>query len=403
MNIFKVLASGKKSFQEETASAILIWLMNPAMEHGFGYSFISKFIDGISDSLKNRELSDLVKKLKPRLRTGYEKQLTLWFNLEYNAENCFIDIIIGIDDWIIGIENKIYDKSITKDQLCRQYRGLKNKHPEAKIGMVYLVPIEEGEMLDGTEKDLKEFSVGDPDFKALVTWQKNKIDKVSSISEIIEKILSDEGNGIIDPIPEYTRHTLKALNAFISNDFSGYDYERTTSSGGMNPLTEKRLSLEELKMLSKGFVGVNYDVTGLFRMKVSEIKNYKFQYTSQEMANKRNWLEIEEFKKITRWLIEHSIEDIVWSGVFPSELLYRIACDYKQKVFIGIKGGEKALRDMGAEEIVRRKWEISTEKATAQWIDGVLFSEILKEKDVYPPWNLSTTGARVEPASLSFQ
>jgi len=310
---------------------------------------------------------------------------------------------MGIDDWIIGIENKIYDKSITKDQLRRQYQGLKNKHPEAKIGMVYLVPIEEGEMLDGTEKDLKEFSVGDPDFKALVTWQKNKIDKVSSISEIIEKILSDEGNGIIDPIPEYTRHTLKALNAFISNDFSGYDYERTTSSGGMNPLTEKRLSLEELKMLSKGFVGVNYDVTGLFRMKVSEIKNYKFQYTSQEMANKRNWLEIEEFKKITRWLIEHSIEDIVWSGVFPSELLYRIACDYKQKVFIGIKGGEKALRDMGAEEIVRRKWEISTEKATAQWIDGVLFSEILKEKDVYPPWNLSTTGARVEPASLSFQ
>jgi hypothetical protein len=30
MNIFKVLASGRKSFSEESASAVLGWLMNPA-------------------------------------------------------------------------------------------------------------------------------------------------------------------------------------------------------------------------------------------------------------------------------------------------------------------------------------------------------------------------------------
>ena len=58
-------------------------------------------------------------------------------------------------------------------------------------------------------------------FKSIfsVTWQKNKIDEkppVISIAEVISQVLEDESRGTIDPIPEYVRHTLKALNAFIS-------------------------------------------------------------------------------------------------------------------------------------------------------------------------------------------
>jgi hypothetical protein len=243
MNIFKVLASGKKSFQEETASAILVWLLNPTMEHGLGYSFLSRFIEDLLSSTDTKNnLSDLSKKLIPRLRSEDETFLKLWCDLEYNVETAFIDIVIGIEDWIFAIENKIYTQSATEGQLIREYNGLKQKVPDYKIGMIYLVPIEENsEIPDAkTEKIFKELSVHNSDFKIMVTWQKNEIDNMPSIAELIEKTLYDESKGIIDPISEYTRHTLKALNSFISNDFTGYEYERKTISSSLNPLTEEK-------------------------------------------------------------------------------------------------------------------------------------------------------------------
>ena len=385
MNIFKVLASGKKSFQEETASAIIAWFMNPAMEHGLGYSFLSKFVDELSISCNQKILADLTKKLTPRLRSEYETQIKLWCNLEYSVDTAFIDIVIGIDDWIFAVENKIYSQSVTKGQLSRQYEGLKKKNHDSKIGMIYLVPIEEeSDILDGTtEKVFEELSVKENDFKAVVTWQKNKIENVPSISEIISKILDDESKGIIDPVSEYTRHTLKALNSFISNNFAGYEYERDTQSSGVNPLTEEQLSVDELEARNKGYVGVKGGIRGLLKMGESKIKSHKFQYTSQDMSNKPYWIDIETFRDIIKWLFYKEIKYIDWKGQLPSESLHKIAKDFKKKVFIGIRGGETALKNMEPDEIKNKEWNISTEKANAQWIDGELFCKILDEKSAY--------------------
>lgn len=386
MNIFKVLASGKKSFQEETASAIIAWFMNPAMEHGLGYSFLSKFVDELSISCNQKILADLTKKLTPRLRSEYETQIKLWCNLEYSVDTAFIDIVIGIDDWIFAVENKIYSQSVTKGQLSRQYEGLKKKNHDSKIGMIYLVPIEEeSDILDGTtEKVFEELSVKENDFKAVVTWQKNKIENVPSISEIISKILDDESKGIIDPVSEYTRHTLKALNSFISNNFAGYEYERDTQSSGVNPLTEEQLSVDELEARNKGYVGVKGGIRGLLKMGESnKIKSHKFQYTSQDMSNKPYWIDIETFRDIIKWLFYKEIKYIDWKGRLPSESLHKIAKDFKKKVFIGIRGGETALKNMEPDEIKNKEWNISTEKANAQWIDGELFCKILDEKSAY--------------------
>ncbi|MDM8543113.1 PD-(D/E)XK nuclease family protein [Desulfococcaceae bacterium HSG9] len=384
MNIFKVLASGKKSFQEETASAILAWFMNPAMEHGLGYSFISKFVNDLAISLNNSELFDLSSKLTPRLRGEYEDQLKLWFNLEYNVDNAFIDIIMGIDDWIFAIENKIYAKSVTQGQLLREYEGLKKKDPNAKIGMVYLVPVEEGsEILDGkTEKEFENLSVRDTDFKSLVTWQKNDIENVPSISEQIYGILNDERKGEIDPVSEYTRHTLKALMAFISNNFSGYEYERTNQSSGMNSCTEDKLPITKLKFKDSGYVGVKGAIKGLLRMGSANIKKHSFQYTSQDMSQKAGWLEINQFNKITDWIVYKKISEIDWRGRLTSNSLYLISKDFGLKVFIGIRGGENALRNMSADEIKNKEWNISTEKTSKEWIEGNLFCEIIDSKNI---------------------
>ncbi|MCW5206708.1 PD-(D/E)XK nuclease family protein [Desulfobulbus sp. F5] len=384
MNIFKVLASGKKSFQEETASAVLAWFMNPAMEHGLGYAFLSRFINALSDSSENAELSNLAKKLTPRLRGEYESQVKLWFNLEHCVENAYIDIILGIDDWIIAIENKIYATSVTSGQLTREYEGLKKSGSE-KVGMVYLVPVEEGaELIDGkTEQEFNSLAVKNVDFKILATWQKNRIGKVPSVSAILHEILVDESNGIIDPVSEYTRHTLKALLCFVSNDFSGYDYERSNQSSGRNPLTEEVLTANDLMQKDRGYVGVNYGTSGLLRMTVEDFKTYRFQYTTQNMQNKRKWMELYEFKNKVSWKLYGTTDGVVWEDKLSSDLLYQIARIFGEKVFIRMRGGESSLCKMDTEEIRNRSWSISMTKATAEYFDGKLFYDILSQKKIF--------------------
>ena len=385
MNIFKVLASGKKSFQEETASAILAWFMNPTMEHGLGYSFLSKFVDGLSSSNNKGVIPDLSNTLTPRLRSEYETQINFFCNLEYNVGTAFIDIVFGIDDWILAIENKIYSKSVSDGQLTRQYKGLKKRDPGCKIGMIYLVPIEdESEILDQKSEEIfNELSVEDSDFKAIITWQRNRIDNVLSISDVIRKILHDEMGGIIDPVPEYTRHTLKALNAFILNNFAGYDYDRPGSVTGLNPLTEEQLSTAKLADKNIGFVGVKGGIRGLLKMEKGKIRTHKFQFSSQDMSAKPQWIEIQTFNDIIKWILNYEIRNIDWKGRLHADSLYRIAKDFKGKIFIGIKGGENTLRSMEPDEIRNKEWNISTERSNPQWISGELFRQISDEKGVF--------------------
>ena len=390
MNIFKVLASGKQSFHEEIASAILAWFLNPTMEHGLGYSFLVNFIEDIYRSAdKSENLFDLSEKLIPRLRNKDDSQLKLWSDLEYNVGTAFIDIVIGIEDWIFAIENKIYNQSATKGQLVREYEGLKDIHPDLKIAMIYLVPTDDNlDILDAKTENIfnelsGELSHENGDFKALITWQKNKLENIPSISDLIEKILDDESKGVIDPVPEYTRHTLKALNSFIFNNFAGYEYDRVAKFSGLNPLTEERMSIDKLENKDKGYVGVQGGTGGLLRMTKGKIESYKFQYSSQDMSKKSNWVEINAFQNIIKWLLLGEVVKIDWKGSFNSETLYKVANSYKGNVFIGIKGGEEALRNMNSKIIEGKKWGISTEKSTSQWIDGVLFCEILKEKGVF--------------------
>ena len=176
---------------------------------------------------------------------------------------------------------------------------------------------------------------------------------------------------------------MKALNSFISNDFAGYEYQRNTQFPSVNPLTEEQLSVYKLEDKNKGYVGVKGGIRGLLKMGEMKIKSHKFQYTSQDMSDKPYWIEINTFKDIIKWIIYKEIKEIDWKGLLPSESLYKIAKDFKKKVFIGIRGGETALKNMEPDEIINKEWNISTEKANAQWIDGELFCKILDEKSAY--------------------
>jgi hypothetical protein len=389
LNLFKVMASGKKSFLEEQASAIISWFMNPRMEHGLGFLFLSRFVNELQTCEPG--LSDIAGKLINQLRSDSDKELKWSCKLEYNVLDAFVDIVFYLDEWIIAIENKIYANSASDErQLVKEYEGLQKLNPGKNIGIIFLVPYtaQDGDLINPkiqTKYAALPDSLDGQNFKQLVTWQKNILG-FPSISKIIESILMDEAKGLIEPIPEYTRHTLKALNVFINSEFEGYYYDGSTRYSGNNENTEENLTISELAKRPSGFVGVQNGLSGLMQMDKEKLQKRSFQFTSIDMTTRNNWLSLDVFNKITEWLITGKEPDIIWETSLPSKMLYKIVKDCTNaKIFIGIKGGLKALEAMSYQEIQLKRWGIRTAESppTNQWIEGSKFREVIEQKGVY--------------------
>lgn len=385
MNIFKVIASGRKRFQEETASAVLAWFLNPYMEHGLGFEFLSRFLTAIQETTNSKDMSVVIEQLSPKLRTEADDDtLDFWCSLEMSVQGAFIDVVLGVDDWIFAIENKIYSASATDHQLVREYEGLKKKLPDKKVGMIYLIPTDgiDSPLDPKAEAIYDELETKNDDFKALITWQDNNLENTPSLASIIREILKDETTGEIEPVPEYSRHTLKALLSFIRNDFAGYDYDRGSSShSGKNPLTESSLTVQQLKKKDVGYVGVAGGVRGLIRIGREKIQKRQFQYaTDDDLKGAPNWLTLDRFIEVINWLVDGDQSNIEWSGKYPAQMIYQIAQDFD--IYVGIRGGEPSLRGMSADTIEKKEWGISTiqEGKNSQWIDGKLYCQIMEGK-----------------------
>jgi hypothetical protein len=66
-----------------------------------------------------------------------------------------------------------------------------------------------------------------------------------------------------------------------------------------------------------------------------------------------------------------------------SKHLFRISAEFRDQIYVGIRGGVESLKSMKPEEVKKKKWGISTIKSTAQWIDGKTFLDVLKENQVF--------------------
>lgn len=379
MNIFKVIASGKKPFFEEQASAVLAWLMNPMMEHGMGFEFLSRLIKSIPES------EIVASKLITQLRND-QNQINWTCILEDNVISAFVDIVFILDDLVLAIENKIYSNSASDmKQLEREYEGLKHKYPDKRIGVIFLIPLENPDMAkDNVQLEFDNLKVNGSDFKLLATWQKNSFGN-TSVASIIESILLDEAKGAVAPFSEYLRHTLKAFINFINDGFSGYYYDGYNKNNGDNPNTQDHLGVKQLKNLKTGFVGVKNGVSGLLLGEKQSLQIKTFQYTESDMTLMNNWLPIELFNKIMEWLLEGNKVNIQWNYTLPSEAIYKIVCSYVDEVFIGIKGGSASLESMDSEIIKSKRWQIKSvnKPITNNWLSGTKFKEIIDKKNVY--------------------
>jgi hypothetical protein len=188
-------------------------------------------------------------------------------------------------------------------------------------------------------------------------------------------ILEDEQRGRIEPLSEYLRHTLKALLVFIHNDFAGYPFASPAGSSGLNAATSEVIGLNEIRRKAGGYVGIQWGENGLLQLTSADLQARRFQYSEQEVESK-NWIELKRFLNIVDWLLGKCVPEITWEGQFPAAVLLRIARDYEDRVYIGIRGGERELASMNKEEFLRKNWKIGPPKTSPRWIAGSHFYTI---------------------------
>ncbi|MCL1830973.1 MAG: PD-(D/E)XK nuclease family protein [Oscillospiraceae bacterium] len=382
MNIFKVLASGKKPMYEEQMSSILAWLLHPQMEHGLGYELLSRFVASIScDSDRSAKISD---NLHNRLRGDAVSDFGM--ELEEYVTTAYIDILISIDSWKLAIENKIYPGSTMENQLNKEYVGLISKYENSSCVLIYLVPTDDfGELHRQVWCEYDSFDkskLRSTDFLKLMTWQENNAG-YPSIVQLLEGLLQDEAVGKTEPISEYTRHTIKALIVFIRGGFSGYDYERINIQNEVYP----KIKGEEILNKMGGFVGIKSGIAGLIGTSTLVIQNRVYQYSESEVLARPSWVSVYDFKQIYLWKTRDVPPIIEWDRVRLKAMdLYTITsiCSPTQSLFIGIKGGLPALNNMDKKTIKESTWQLiaADEPPNNQWISGEEFARTLELKGI---------------------
>jgi len=378
MNIFKVIATSGSTFRERFTSSILAWLLNPTMEHGLGFAFMESFIN----SIDKEKFSKLSAQLCPYLESNDSIESVNWTCiLELNVGIAFIDVVFTIDNWLFAIENKIYSTSASDNQLIREYDGLKkdSRFKDFNICMIYLVPIS-GDFLDNKiNLEFNNLKIEVQDAKYLMTWQPNSL-TLPSFSDTLLNIIRAENLCKLEPIHEYTRHTLKAFIQFINNDFQGYE----SSSHKIRSTTpfEKRHSIRELQSFSIGSVGYN-DLNWIINNK-EKAKSYQFKYSQEDLSDKVQWLKVSDFNKLIDWIINGNQPYIDWSiwKTISARNIYTITEKYKN-VYIGIRGGLKELENLSDELLFSKRWQVSNEKISNEWISGNDYFNTIKKKGIF--------------------
>lgn len=260
MNIFETLNHGKGCINEENISSFLAYLLDPNEDHGLGTVFLEKFLNKLN-------LSD------GEIKTTDMNNLDI--TLEFPVDKRYIDIVFETSEHIIAIENKILEKSKQNGQLQDEYNGLKSseayKNSNKSILMVYLVP----------EKDRKEKFEPDKNSKdkyQLLLWE----DVINSLITILD----EENQCKINPINDYTKHTIKAFISFMNSTiqpkyfYCNEKYYRIFkySSGRILVEQEEQNEWKEAVPSSKAII----------REKLKELKLYceDNNYTTRQLGSK---------------------------------------------------------------------------------------------------------------------
>lgn len=289
MNIFKILANGDGSINEANVSAFLGYLLDPKADHALGNEFLRRFLERLNDEEDNFE--------EEFYNLDYEIFYEQAFKEEENSKQIVDLVIVGyqtkmdsgkeslIHDFIANskdikqiylIENKIRKGALTKEQLIKQYKSTIHQIPDkfgSSVTSIYLTPDE--------PKYTSEFNLAKEELvnSHHIHW-KSQDEKASSIVSILYGLLEEEVKGKIEPLNEYTIHTIKAFCQFIENHFkSERQIEKSRKRREPGSFTNEQIKLNEES-------GIEQKLSELRDYLVNE--NPTFQIEKPDLSNPRH-------------------------------------------------------------------------------------------------------------------
>jgi hypothetical protein len=206
------LSRGNGRINETNVSAFLGFLLNSNEVHGLQRLFLMNFISAINKDKKFFKDLYSNNKIKTEILKEYIIKLIWERPLKGKTEDR-IDILIefnplkvNLESYLIGIELKINEKSVTKGQLTKYEESIKNL-PFNEKHLIYL-------SINGSAKSIEEFKsvVNSKVNLSYLEWEQ--------ISDILKKLLEDNSRGIIDPININTLFTIQGFLNFIESDFA---------------------------------------------------------------------------------------------------------------------------------------------------------------------------------------
>lgn len=245
MNIFKILSSGDGAIKEPNVTAFLSYLLDPNEGHGLNSKFLEEFLSPIilenpeiyNDIIYQNRVTDLSNKSRFSVFITIEK--SVFISGETRRD---IDIFIELSDemgnvkYVFSIENKIQNGAIKSNQLLEQSEGIYNLYKENRefphISIIYLTPNRSNNAVSTFEKFVSDIESKDYSSKFVSKkhyfWSKvtERESDDYSVFQQLQRILKYDNNGLIDPIHEYTKYTIKSFLSFILNNFRSYNEEK---------------------------------------------------------------------------------------------------------------------------------------------------------------------------------
>ncbi|KUP04675.1 hypothetical protein Q75_14540 [Bacillus coahuilensis p1.1.43] len=253
MNIFKVLSSNDGSINEPNVSSFLAYLLDPNENHGLGSRFLESFlspmvlgdVDSFKELVYQNKVRDLSRNSKYEVRVQAEVKVNILEN-EIPRKTRDIDIVIELFDPIFSksvpkfsfcVENKIKDGAIqTGDNqlfeelngLVEYYQTLSDEGEQTLVSFIFLshsgskkAKLEFSELLFS----LEHYDRAVPNIH--LSWgDEEGIEPNVTVVDLLSRILKEESIGKIEPIFEYTKHTIKSFISFIYSGFSSYKEEK---------------------------------------------------------------------------------------------------------------------------------------------------------------------------------
>lgn len=224
MNIFKILSSGDGSIKEPNVSAFLGYLLDPNKEHGLKDFLLKTVLERLTENntitslMVNENIVNLTNDSDFKIDVELEKTVTI-----KSGKKKDIDIVINIFKdteliFILCIENKINAGSATKNQLNEQLEGIQKEGVDInKIGFIYLTP----KNCPKCKEEYENFKNSNNNIPAKhLSWNED-------IYNLLVEMLDKESKGMIEPIFDYSKYTIKAFMNFIKTDFQSLKDEKS--------------------------------------------------------------------------------------------------------------------------------------------------------------------------------